>query len=176
MPGCSTVTWRLKAGIVKSADMSIAKQRLAKHVPERYENTRLFLGSGFGCRGITSVPGTTHSWTQKWNHLRRWSIFGLREVSSVRDSGSQGEFEKESYRGLRIKDGLVSRCWRINFVCYSYSNPQSVRITCTYDLWVSNKLIRQSEPRLQVTNTRDSTAPLFSVVGSYSGDVFYSDA
>jgi hypothetical protein len=39
---------------------------------------------------------------------------------------------------------------------YSYSNFQSVIITCTYDLWVSNKSIHQSKPRLQVTNTRDS--------------------
>jgi hypothetical protein len=30
---------------------------------------------------------------------------------------------------------------------------------CTYDVWVYNKSIHQSEPRLQVTNTRDNNVP-----------------
>jgi hypothetical protein len=64
--------------------------------------------------------------------------------------------ERESSRGLRIEAGLVSRGWRINFVCYSYSNPQSVIIACTYDLWASSKSIHESKPRLEVTNTRDN--------------------
>jgi hypothetical protein len=97
-------------------------------------------------------------------------VLGPHEVSSVRDSDSEREREREreSSRGLSIEDGgfnswcvtkwrLVSRGWRIHFVCYSYSYPQSVIITCTYDLWVSNRSIHQSKPRLQVTNTRDNT-------------------
>jgi hypothetical protein len=41
-------------------------------------------------------------------------------------------------------------------MCYSYSNLQSVIIACTYALWVYNKLIHHSKPRLQITNTRDN--------------------
>lgn len=41
-------------------------------------------------------------------------------------------------------------------MCYSYRNLQSDIITCAYDLPVSNKLIHQSKPRLQFTDTRDS--------------------
>jgi hypothetical protein len=39
-------------------------------------------------------------------------------------------------------------------VCYSYSNLESARTDCSGDLWISNKSIRQSKPRLKVTNTR----------------------
>jgi hypothetical protein len=44
-----------------------------------------------------------------------------------------------------------------DFICYSYSNLESVIIICSYDLSVSNKLIHQSKPHLQVTITCDST-------------------
>jgi hypothetical protein len=49
----------------------------------------------------------------------------------------------------------VLTCWRRHFMCYIYSNLESVISICSYDLWVSNKSIHQSKPRLQVTNTRD---------------------
>jgi hypothetical protein len=66
------VTWRLKAGIVKSAEESIAKQRIAKRVPERYENTRPLPGSVFGHHGITGVSGTMQTWTAEWNTWKRY--------------------------------------------------------------------------------------------------------
>jgi hypothetical protein len=50
---------------------------------------------------------------------------------------------------LRTEDGR----WRLYFMCYIYSNPQSVVINCSYNSWVSSKLIHPSRPRLQITNT-----------------------
>jgi hypothetical protein len=37
-----------------------------------------------------------------------------------------------------------------------YSSIEYVIIICSYGLWLSNKMIHQSKPRLQVTNTRDN--------------------
>jgi hypothetical protein len=44
--------------------LRIVRQRLAKHVPERYavnENRRPLLDNGFDCHGITGVSGTTQT-------------------------------------------------------------------------------------------------------------------
>jgi hypothetical protein len=46
--------------------MTIARQRLAKHVPEPYagnKNRRPLLDNGFGYHGIRHVPVTTPKWT-----------------------------------------------------------------------------------------------------------------
>jgi hypothetical protein len=40
--------------------------------------------------------------------------------------------------------------------CYSYSNLESVRTDCNYNLRISNESLHQSKPHLQVNNTRDS--------------------
>jgi hypothetical protein len=50
------------------------------------------------------------------------------------------------------KQRLLSRRWRLFFMCYSYRNVQSVIIICSYDLWVSSKLIHLIQnPLLRVT-------------------------
>jgi hypothetical protein len=46
--------------------MTIARQRLAKHLPERYtvnKNRRPLLDNGFGYHGIRGVPVTTRTTT-----------------------------------------------------------------------------------------------------------------
>jgi hypothetical protein len=50
-----TVTWRLKAEIVKSERMSIASQRLGELVPKRYKNRRPLLHNG------SSYCGSLHA-------------------------------------------------------------------------------------------------------------------
>jgi hypothetical protein len=101
------------------------------------------------------------------NCLTECSIFGPHKVSSVRDSDRQAERVQDW--GLRMEDALVEvttskQTLKISFLCYSYSNLQSVIIACTYEVCVSNKSIHQSEPRLQVTNTRDKTYSLITVI------------
>jgi hypothetical protein len=55
------------------------------------------------------------------------------------------------------KQRLVSRRLRLYFVCYRYSNLQTVIIICSYDLWVSNKFITLIQnPLLLVTLARNS--------------------
>jgi hypothetical protein len=100
----------------RTAETSIARQRLAKHVPECYavnENTRPFMVSGIGCHSITGVSRTTPTWTAEWNPRRRCSIFGRHKVSSVRDF-RQPERERVCVF-QRIKDWR----WRIQSLkCY----------------------------------------------------------
>jgi hypothetical protein len=131
------VTWHPTAGIVKWAQTSIARQRLAKYFPERYENKGPLMGNMFGCHDIASVSGKTHSWNTVMETLEVvWSIFEIQTAS-------------ESSRGLGTEDGLVKQTLNNSFrVCYTVlnSNPQRVIITCTYDLCICNKSIYQSIP------------------------------
>jgi hypothetical protein len=71
------------------------------------------------------------------------------ELSRVREE----EFQRTEDWGWLIQQ---LKCWRRYLMCYSYSNLESVIIICTYNVWVSNKSIHQSKPRLQVTNTLDN--------------------
>jgi hypothetical protein len=57
----------------------IARQRLAKHVPELYavnEDSRQLLGNRFGYHGIIGVSGTTQTWTAVMKPLQRWCVIG----------------------------------------------------------------------------------------------------
>jgi hypothetical protein len=40
---------------------------------------------------------------------------------------------------------------------------EGVRTNCSYDFWIPNKLIRQSKPRLRVTNTCDNIHQVFII-------------
>jgi hypothetical protein len=68
-----------------TAEMSIAKQQLAKHVSECYavnENTCLLLGSGFDCHGIKGVSKKDCGCTEG----KRWSntiIFPVARLSTL---------------------------------------------------------------------------------------------
>jgi hypothetical protein len=151
-----TVTWRLKAGIVKQEKMSIARQRQGND------------GSVTTNSSEYIVTYVAHINTFPWQRVHKQTVtadkkkqlfkvvpYPSRAANTGEDqtksgfihSFSQRVRERESSKGLRIEDGLASRCWRIHFVI----------IICTYDLWVSNKSIHQYKPRLQVTNTRDNT-------------------
>jgi hypothetical protein len=60
----------------------IARQRLAKHVLERYvvnEYRRPLLDNGYGYHGITGISGTTETWTAV--------VEPLEAVISIRFSG-----------------------------------------------------------------------------------------
>jgi hypothetical protein len=41
-------------------------------------------------------------------------------------------------------------------MCYNYCNLESAIISCSYDLSISKKSIRQSKPVSLVTDTRDN--------------------
>jgi hypothetical protein len=47
------------------------------------------------------------------------------------------------------------------FMCYNYSNVESVIIISSFDKLIYNKSIHQSKPGLRVTNTRDNTKMCF---------------
>jgi hypothetical protein len=93
-------------------------QQLANYFPERYtvnENRHPLLGNGVGCHCITGISGIKETWTVEWNPLRRWSIFGPHEFSSVRDSDVQRENSRDS-RPVREQDNS-ERIVRRNSMC-----------------------------------------------------------
>jgi hypothetical protein len=157
----STVTWRLKAGIENCwANAYPSTTRTGVHCYTTVLVTMVHCTQcNFKCWkpistaqqrriAIISTVGNGVIYAVGWRVTYGGRARAKHAVEELRVRQSVEENSEGSWI-LEVLQTLFC-------VCYSYSNPHGVIITCTHDMWISNTSIRQSQLRLQISNTRDT--------------------
>jgi hypothetical protein len=113
-----------------------ARQRLDKYPAHARNNRTNVYSSLLG----NSQRANELAWYLSRDSFSVWSAFATIELCFLCVVRAEGIWENT---GMGIDFTWVP-VWR--YMCYSYSNLESVRTNCSYDYWRSNKQIHQSKP------------------------------